>query len=102
MDEGDAPLALPIEDSLDLHSFAPQDIVDVVEEYLTAARAAGLAEVRLIHGRGRGVQRARIHSLLARLPCVARAYDAPPERGGWGATVVVLESCVGEPTELPD
>jgi dsDNA-specific endonuclease/ATPase MutS2 len=73
-----------------------------VEEYLRAARAAGLGEVRLIHGRGRGVQRARIHALLARLPWVTRAYEAPPERGGWGATVVLLESGVGESTESPD
>jgi dsDNA-specific endonuclease/ATPase MutS2 len=92
MTADDEPVALPLEDSLDLHSFAPRDIPDVVEEYLRAARAAGLAEVRLIHGRGRGVQRARIHTLLASLPGVVRAYDAPPERGGWGATVVVLGS----------
>jgi dsDNA-specific endonuclease/ATPase MutS2 len=49
-----------------------------------------MSEVRLIHGRGRGVQRARIHALLARLPGIVRAFEAPPERGGWGATVVVL------------
>jgi DNA-nicking Smr family endonuclease len=101
MDEGDAPVELPIEDSLDLHSFAPREIADVVEEYLRAARAAGLAEVRLIHGRGQGVQRARIHALLARLPWVSRAHDAPPERGGWGATVVVLKPGPGDSTESP-
>jgi dsDNA-specific endonuclease/ATPase MutS2 len=92
MTADDESVAVPLEDSLDLHSFAPRDIPDVVEEYLEAARAAGFAEVRLIHGRGRGVQRARIHALLARLPGVVRAYEAPPERGGWGATVVVLGS----------
>jgi len=102
MDEGDAPVELPIEDSLDLHSFAPRDIAEVVEEYLRAARAAGLVEVRLIHGRGQGVQRARIHALLARFPWVAGAYEAPPERGGWGATVVLLEPGVGKSTESPD
>lgn len=101
MDQGDAPVELPIEDSLDLHSFAPRDIADVVEEYLRAARAAGLAEVRLIHGRGQGVQRARIHALLARIPWVSSANEAPPERGGWGATVVVLEPGAGESTESP-
>jgi DNA-nicking Smr family endonuclease len=90
---GDAPLdpvELPIEDSLDLHSFAPPDIPSVVEEYLSAARAAGLTEVRLIHGRGRGVQKARVHSLLARVPGVVAAFEAPADRGGWGATVVRL------------
>jgi DNA-nicking Smr family endonuclease len=96
MGEGDAPVEVPVEDSLDLHSFRPRDIPEVVEEYLRAARAAGFCEVRLIHGRGRGVQRARIHSLLASLPGVLRAYDAPPERGGWGATVVVLKTGRGE------
>jgi DNA-nicking Smr family endonuclease len=101
MDEGDAPVEVPVEDSLDLHSFPPREIPDVVEEYLRAARHAGLSEVRLIHGRGRGVQRARIHSLLARLPWVTRAYEATPERGGWGATVVVLKQGEGESTDQP-
>lgn len=101
MDQGDAPVELPLEDALDLHSFASRDIPDVVEEYLKAARAAGFTEVRLIHGRGQGVQRARVHALLARLKWVVRAYDAPPERGGWGATVVVLEPGEGEGTESP-
>jgi DNA-nicking Smr family endonuclease len=90
MDDADAPREVPIEDSLDLHAFAPRDIRGLVEEYLRAARAAGFAEVRLIHGRGRGVQRARVQALLARLPGVVRAFEAPPERGGWGATVVIL------------
>ena len=84
------PIEVPIEDSLDLHSFAPADVPSVVEEYLSAARAAGLTEVRLIHGRGRGVQKARVHSLLARLPGVVTAFEAPADRGGWGATVVRL------------
>ncbi len=81
---------LPIEDSLDLHAFHPRDVAGVVEEYLQVARRHGLREVRLIHGRGRGVQRARVHALVSRLPGVVRAYEAPPERGGWGATVVEL------------
>jgi DNA-nicking Smr family endonuclease len=101
MDEGEVPIEVPLEDSLDLHSFPPRDIPDVVEEYLRAARAAGFSEVRLIHGRGRGIQRARIHALLARLPGVARAYDAASDRGGWGATVVVLERGEGAGTDSP-
>lgn len=83
-------VVLPIEDSLDLHAFAPDEIPAVVDEYLRAAHRRRLLEVRLIHGRGRGVQRARVQSLLAAHPLVARFFDAPPERGGWGATVVVL------------
>jgi DNA-nicking Smr family endonuclease len=86
----DDVVVLPIEDFLDLHSFAPRDIPAVVEEYLLAARAAGLGEVRLIHGRGIGVQRARVQALVARLPWVEAAAEAPADRGGWGATIVVL------------
>jgi DNA-nicking Smr family endonuclease len=84
------PVHLPIEDSLDLHAFAPKDVRPVVEEYLREAAARGFREVRLIHGRGIGVQRASVQSLLAGHPLVLRFFDAPPERGGWGATVVVL------------
>ena len=88
----DEPVILPIEDFIDLHAFAPGDIPSVVDEYLRAARQRGLGEVRLIHGRGRGVQRAVVQTLLATHPLVARFLDAPPERGGWGATVVVLKA----------
>ena len=91
MTPGDVPVRrLPIGDTLDLHTFKPSDVVSVVEEYLRAAREAGIVEVRVIHGRGHGVQRAMIHGLLHRLPFVVRAYDAPPDRGAWGATVVEL------------
>ena len=86
----DDPIELPIEDSLDLHSFLPRDVPSVVEEYLRAARARGFREVRLIHGRGIGVQRAIVQSLLADHPLVAGFADAPEEHGGKGATVVRL------------
>jgi DNA-nicking Smr family endonuclease len=89
MDEPD-PVILPIEDSLDLHTFAPRDVTSVVEEYLQQASARGYREVRLIHGKGQGVQRAVVQSLLSGHPLVAHFFDAPAERGGWGATVVVL------------
>jgi DNA-nicking Smr family endonuclease len=91
MDEPE-PVDLPIEDSLDLHAFAPRDVRPVVDEYLKEAAARGFLEVRLIHGRGIGVQRASVQDLLARHPLVERFFDAPPERGGWGATVVVLKA----------
>jgi DNA-nicking Smr family endonuclease len=84
------PVALPIDDSLDLHAFAPRDVLSVVDEYLREAAARGFTEVRLIHGRGKGVQRAAVQRLLAGHPLVLRYFDAPEERGGWGATVVVL------------
>lgn len=84
------PVVLPIEDALDLHAFHPRDVRAVVEDYLAEASAHGFAEVRLIHGRGIGAQRAIVQSLLARHPLVVRFFDAPPERGGWGATIAVL------------
>jgi dsDNA-specific endonuclease/ATPase MutS2 len=88
----DSPVELPIEEALDLHAFAPRDVLSVVDEYLRAARARGFTEVRIIHGRGIGAQRRAVQSLLATHPLVARFADAPSERGGWGATVVVLRS----------
>lgn len=83
-------MRVPIEDSLDLHSFQPRDVPSVVEEYLSEARARGFTEVRLIHGRGIGVQRGIVQSLLARHPLVAAFADAPEDRGGRGATIVRL------------
>jgi hypothetical protein len=83
-------VAVPLEDALDLHPFRPDEVPAVVAEYLARARAAGLAEVRLIHGRGRGVQRAAVRRLLAASPEVAAFADAPPEHGGWGATIARL------------
>jgi DNA-nicking Smr family endonuclease len=90
--DDDEPVPLPIEDALDLHTFAPRDVASVVEEYLTEAAARGFREVRLIHGRGIGVQRAIVRSVLSRHPLVESFVDAPAERGGWGATVVRLRA----------
>jgi DNA-nicking Smr family endonuclease len=85
----DDPLRIPIEDALDLHAFAPGDVASVVHEYITAAQQAGLLEVRLIHGRGIGVQRANVQQVLARHPLVERFWDAPDAH--LGATVVRLK-----------
>jgi DNA-nicking Smr family endonuclease len=82
------PLTLPIEPTLDLHAFAPRDVVSVVEEYLTAAHAAGLREVRLIHGRGIGVQRGRVQAALERHPLVVSFDDAADAH--LGATIARL------------
>ena len=89
-DEIPDEIELPIEDAIDLHAFAPRDVKDVVSSYLDAAREAGFREVRVIHGRGIGVQREAVRALLANDPRVASFADAPPDRGGWGATLVVL------------
>jgi len=79
---------VPIEDSLDLHTFAPRDIASVVDEYITAAHDAGLREVRLIHGRGKGVQRGIVQQTLDRHPLVDEFWDAPESH--LGATVARL------------
>ncbi|HEX5706657.1 MAG TPA: Smr/MutS family protein [Pyrinomonadaceae bacterium] len=84
-------IRLEIRDVLDLHAFAPRDVGRVVEEYLGEARAAGFASVRIIHGKGVGVQREMVRRILARTPFVEHFSDAPPEAGGWGATVVRMK-----------
>jgi DNA-nicking Smr family endonuclease len=81
---------MPIEDAIDLHYFVPREIPDVVVSYLEAAAAAGFHEVRLIHGRGIGVQREQVRRVLAASPLVLRFSEAPPERGGSGATIAWL------------
>ena len=86
----DDPVHVPIEDALDLHSFGPRDVASVVEEYLRAAHERGFREVRIIHGRGVGVQRSIVRAVLSRHLLVVSLTDAPPERGGWGATLVRL------------
>ena len=86
----DEPVRIPIEGALDLHSFGPRDVASVVEEYLKAAHERGFREVRIIHGRGIGVQRSIVRAVLSRHLLVVSFADASPERGGWGATVVTL------------
>jgi DNA-nicking Smr family endonuclease len=84
------PVEIPIEDVLDLHPFAPREMLDVVGAYLEAASEKGFREVRLIHGKGTGFQRDRVRDLLAQHPLVESFRDAPASRGHWGATLVVL------------
>jgi len=86
----DAPHRIPIEDHIDLHAFSPAEVRDLVGEYLEQAAAAGFREVRIIHGRGTGVQRRIVRSILSGHPRVEGYGDAPPEGGGWGATFVRL------------
>ena len=88
----DDPIVIPIEDHLDLHPFQPRDIPSVVEEYLDQCKEAGFHEVRLIHGKGKGVQRNIIRALLEKHANVESFHDAALEAGSWGATVVILKS----------
>jgi DNA-nicking Smr family endonuclease len=90
-DETGEPFEVPITGELDLHAFAPRDVAAVVEEYVRVCRERGLLRLRLVHGRGIGVQRAEVRRVLGRLPGVVSFSDAPPESGGWGATIVLLQ-----------
>lgn len=92
-DEADAVpeiVEVPLGPELDLHSFAPREIPDVVESYLEACVEKGMTDVRLVHGRGKGVQRAVVRRLLSAHPHVVSFEDAAPGSGGWGATLVRL------------
>jgi DNA-nicking Smr family endonuclease len=86
----DEVVRVPIEDAIDLHAFAPRDVVAVVDDYLHAAHEAGFRDVRLIHGRGTGAQRASVQRLLRDHPLVERFWDAPESH--LGATIVTLRS----------
>ena len=85
------PVTIPIEDALDLHTFLPRDIPDLLEDYLTECLKAGLYSVRIIHGKGKGVQKRRVQGLLQKNVLVSSFMDAQPEAGGWGATLVELK-----------
>ena len=82
------PVRLEIRDVFDLHAIAPRDVKRVVEEYLAEAHRAGYRSVRIIHGKGKGVQREMVRAILSRTTFVEDWTDAPPEAGGWGATIV--------------
>jgi dsDNA-specific endonuclease/ATPase MutS2 len=84
------PIRIPVTDVFDLHSVPPRDVQPVVEEYLQEARRLGFRALRIVHGRGIGVQREIVRSVLARTTFVSDFRDAPAEAGGWGATVVTL------------
>lgn len=86
----DEPIRIPITDVLDLHSVQPKEVAEVVEAYLEEARRAGLRRLRIIHGRGIGVQRSIVRAVLGRTAFVEKYGDAPPDAGGWGATIAQL------------
>jgi len=86
----DEPIRIPITDVFDLHSVPARDVKAIVEEYLEEAHRLGFKALRIIHGRGIGVQREMVRSILARTAYVEQFGDAPLEAGGWGATVVTL------------
>ncbi len=84
------PIELTLTDVLDLHSFPPSEVADLVRDYLGVALENNWRRVRIIHGKGKGVQRQTVRKILERDPRVASFGDASGEAGGWGATLVVL------------
>lgn len=84
------PVQIPIEDVLDLHTFQPKDIPDLLDTYFCECIKAGIQSVRVIHGKGRGVQKRQVHRVLKQHRLVSSFSEAPPEAGGWGATLVEL------------
>lgn len=84
------PIKIPIDGTLDLHTFHPKEVPDLIEDYLSACVEEGIFSVRIVHGKGRGIQKARVQSLLSKNKLVANYQDAPPDAGGWGATLVQL------------
>ena len=86
----DELVEIPIDGVLDLHTFQPSEVGDLVPEYLDACLAGGISRVRIIHGKGTGVLRRTVQAILGRTPSVASFEQAGPDKGGWGATIVHL------------
>jgi len=89
--ENDEIFHFPITDELDLHTFQPSDVKSVVEEYLYACQNEGITRVRIIHGKGKSVQKNIVRKLMQKHELVREYHDAPPGSGGWGATIVYLK-----------
>ena len=84
------PVEFPIEDVLDLHTFRPKEVPDLLHDYFSACIEADIFSVRIIHGKGHGILKKRVQGLLKKNPMVESFRNAPPEAGGWGATLVEL------------
>jgi DNA-nicking Smr family endonuclease len=89
------PVKMPIEDILDLHTFKPKDIPDLLVDYFEACIDVNICSVRIVHGKGRWILKKRVQGLLKKNPMVESFKDAPPEAGGWGATLVELKGKKG-------
>ncbi len=88
--DDDEPVELPLDGTLDLHTFHPRDVKDLVPEYLAACREKRILQVRIVHGKGTGTLRRTVHAVLARLPDVLSFEQGGPGGGEWGATIVKL------------
>jgi len=90
-----SPVELEINGELDLHTFRPSELAPLLMDYIDECRGRGILSLRIIHGKGQGVQRERVHHLLKKCPFVKSFRLAPPEAGGWGATLVELKALAG-------
>jgi DNA-nicking Smr family endonuclease len=87
----DGVVELPVDGVLDLHTFSPKDVKDLLPEYFSACRKKGIFEIRVVHGKGTGTLRKTVRSILEKIPGVALFKTAGEESGGWGATIVILK-----------
>jgi len=85
------PIKTSIEDTLDLHTFNPKEVPDLLYDYFSECIKINIYSVRIIHGKGKGILKKRVQSLLKKNPFVVSFIDAPPEAGGWGSTLVKLK-----------
>ncbi len=90
----DDPVEIPIDGTLDLHTFRPDEVRDLVPDYLAACRERGILQVRIVHGKGTGKLREKVHSILGRMPEVISFRLAGEDGGGWGATIVTLRPII--------
>ncbi|MEN8246927.1 MAG: Smr/MutS family protein [Thermodesulfobacteriota bacterium] len=85
------PIVIEIKDVIDLHTFLPKDVPELLDDYICACAEKKFSSVRIIHGKGQGFLKARVEGILKRHPLVASFQTAPPEAGGWGATIAFLK-----------